>query len=116
MQPDRRDHHLLVHQLLDAVTGRLAPLPGPLAGLLQEEPIDVRVAPVYIGAAAGDERLDPRRRVAERAASALDEALELLLGPSLEEGGPLDRPKLHSDTRRVQIVDHGLADIRDPRV
>src|SRR3989442_9718243 len=93
--------------------GRLAPLGIQLGRLLQKQPIDVAVAPVDIGAAGGDERLDSRGRVAEGAATALDEALELLFSPSSEERRPLDRPQLHPYTGRVEIVDHGLANVGD---
>src|SRR5213594_781175 len=111
--PDRRDHRLLVHELLNPVEGRLALLPVHLARLLAEEPVDVPVAPVDVGAAGGDERLDSRGRVAEGAAAALDEALELLFRPPPEEGHALDRPQLHPDTGRVEVVDHGLANVGD---
>src|SRR5262249_31770124 len=58
---DRRDHRLLVHELLDTVQRRLAPLLVELGALLAEEPVDVRVAAVHVRAAGRDEGLDPRR-------------------------------------------------------
>src|SRR5262249_28063971 len=57
-----------------------------------------------------------RGGVTEGAAAALDEALELLVRPSLEEGRALDRPELHADSCRVEIVDHRLAGVRDAGV
>jgi len=47
---DRRDDHVVVDQLLDAVHGRLPPLPIQLTRLLPEEPVNVRVASVRVDA------------------------------------------------------------------
>src|SRR5262249_37941469 len=96
--------------------GHLAALEIELGGLLQEEPVDVLVAAVDVRAAGSDERFDSRGGVAEGAAAALDESLELLVAPSSEEGRALDRPKLHADAGGVEIVDDRLADVRDPRI
>src|SRR5262245_23974046 len=113
VQPDRRDHRLVVDELLDPVQRRLPPLGVDLVRLLQEEPVDVLVAPRDIGAAGGDERLDARRRVAEGATAALDEPLELLLRSVREEGSALHRPELHAYAGRVEIVDGRLAHVGD---
>src|SRR3989442_3216316 len=113
VQPDGRDHRLVVNELLDPVQHRLAPLGVELGGLLPEEPVDVRVAAGDVGTAGGHERLDAGGRVAEGAAAALDQPLELLLGPAPEEGHPFDRPQPHPDPDRVEIVDDGLADVGD---
>ena len=59
---------LLVDELLDAVQERLALLAVQLARLLLEQPVDVGVAAVGVGAARDDEGLEPGGRVAERAA------------------------------------------------
>src|SRR5262245_14542208 len=92
---------------------RLAPLRVDLVRLLLEEAVDVGVTTVDIGAASGDERLDSRRGVAESAAGAVDEPLVLLFGPALKVGRPLDGTEPHPDARRVEIVNHGLANVGD---
>jgi hypothetical protein len=74
-----------VDELLDAVQRGLAPLRVEIARLLQEEPVDVGIASVDVGAARGDERFDSRGGVAEGAAAALDEALELRSRPALKK-------------------------------
>ena len=60
----------LVDQLLDPLQRGLAALGVELGGLLLEQPVDVGVAAVDVGAAGGDEGLQPRGRVAEGAARA----------------------------------------------
>src|SRR5437870_5836611 len=54
---DRRDDHVVVDQLLDAVHGRLPPLPIQLTRLLPEEPVNVRVASVRVDATPHEELL-----------------------------------------------------------
>src|SRR5262245_25324950 len=88
VQPDWRDDRLVVHQLLDAIQRRLAPLRIDLVRLLLEEAVDVGVATVNIAAAPGDECLDSRRGIAESAAGAVDAPFVLLFGPAL----PARRP------------------------
>src|SRR5438270_10364093 len=61
---DRREHHALVDELLDAMQQRLALLGIDLDRLFAEEPVDVGIAAVGADAAGDDERLDARRRVA----------------------------------------------------
>src|SRR6266581_2841797 len=56
--PDRKDHGLFVDQLLDAMEERLPLFRIELARLLLEEPVDVGISPVGVGAARDDERLD----------------------------------------------------------
>src|SRR2546425_7235370 len=92
--PDWRVDGLLVHELLDVVEHRLAPLPVELAGLLSEEPVDVGIAAVDVGTTGGDEGLEADRRVPEGAADAVDDVLQLLLLVRLEEARPLERPDL----------------------
>src|SRR5215470_19253039 len=116
VEPDRRDHRLLVDQLLESMQGRLAALGIELRRLLQEEPVDVGIASVHVGTTRGDEGLDPRRGVAEGPAATLDQTLELLLGPSLEERHPLDRPEPHADAGGVEVVDDRFADVGDRSV
>src|SRR4029450_12737394 len=104
VEPDGRDDHLLVDELLDAVQGRLAPLRVQLVRLLLEEAVDIGVAAVDVRAAPDDEGLDSSRGIAEGAAGAGDEPLVFLFGPSLEVGRPLDRAEPHADTGGVEIV------------
>src|SRR5207245_8966279 len=66
-----------------------------------------------VGAAGGHERFHARGGVAEGAAATLDEALELLLGPSSEERDARDGAEPHADAGRIEIVDDGLADVGD---
>jgi hypothetical protein len=56
--PDRRDHRVLVNQLLDLVQGRLAMLVVQLCRLFLEKCVDVWVAPVGLGPALDDKGLD----------------------------------------------------------
>src|SRR5207245_9789089 len=92
--PDRRVDHALVDELLDPVQHRLAPLVIELCRLLAEQAVDVGVAAVDVGAARGDERLQPRGGVTEGAAGALDDVLELLLAVPAEECRALERAEL----------------------
>src|SRR5580704_19138175 len=73
--PDRRDGRLFINQLLDFSECLAALLRVELDRLLLEQLIDVGIAAVRIGAAPDDERREPRRRVAEGAAAALDDVL-----------------------------------------
>src|SRR3989442_7231194 len=107
--PDRRVDGFVVHELLDPVEHRLAPLTIELTGLLSEEPVDVGIATVDVGTAGGDERLEADRRIPAGAADAVDEILELLLLVRLEEARPLERPHSRSDSHRLEIAGRGLA-------
>src|SRR5262245_31655681 len=89
--PDRSEHRLVVHELLDAVQGRLAALAVELRRLLPEEAVDVGITAVHVGAAGHDERFEASRRVAERGTRAQHEILERLLDLSLVVGRPLER-------------------------
>src|SRR3989441_1438729 len=109
--PDRRDHRLVVHELLDPLERRLAPLPVHLARLLAEEPVDVRVAAVDVGATGGDERLEAGRRVPEGPGAALDDVPELLLPVLGEERRALERPELGPDADRLQVIHDGLREV-----
>src|SRR6266508_830162 len=55
--PDRREHGLVVHELLELVEDRLAALGVQLGRLLAEEAFDVRVTAIAVEA-----ELDPKRR------------------------------------------------------
>src|SRR5262245_53491296 len=96
--------------------GRLAPLGIELDCLLAEEPIDVGMTSVGVGAARDHEGLDPGGRVPEGSAGALDDALVRFLGISLEEGRPLEGPQPGPDPDRPEIVDHGLGDVGEDDV
>src|SRR5262245_9949635 len=76
---DGREHGALVHQLLDAVQGRLAALAVALYGLLLDEALDVGIGPVRVDAAGRHPRLQPSRRVAVRAVGEIHERAWLLL-------------------------------------
>src|SRR5688572_27957210 len=89
--PARREHHLVLSELLDLLEHRLAPLAVHLDRLVAKEPGDVGIAAVGVGAAAADEGVDARLHDAERAAAALDDAPQLLLAVALEERRPLER-------------------------
>src|SRR5439155_10204750 len=110
--PDRREHRLLVDELLDAMERRLAALLVELGTLLPEEPVDVGIAAVHVGAPRGHEGLEPGRRVAERGARAQDEVLELLLDLTLVVRRSLEGPELHANAGGLKIVGHGLRDAR----
>src|SRR5262249_62419837 len=80
VQPDGRDDHFFLDELLDLVQRRLTPLGVELVGLLLEEAVDIGIAAVDVRAAAGDEGLDAGGGIAERAAGAVDEPFVALLG------------------------------------
>src|SRR5262249_21108198 len=63
--PDRRVDGLVVHELLDPVEHRLAPLAVELAGLFSEESVDVGGAAVGVGYAGGDASLETAVRHAD---------------------------------------------------
>src|SRR5262245_10724795 len=106
--PERREHGLLVHELLDAVERRLAPLAIELPGLLAKESVDIGIAPVDVHAAGRHEGLDAGGGVAEQRAVGVHEVLEFLFGKRFHEGGPLERSDLQAETNAAQIVDDGL--------
>src|SRR5262245_27513573 len=62
--PDRQVHRLVVDELLDAVKDRFALLAVQLAGLLGEEPVDVRIASISVAPGRDGERLEPGGRIA----------------------------------------------------
>src|SRR5262245_47660039 len=94
-----------MQELLDAMQSCFASLPVRLCGLFLEEPFDVRIAPIDIGAAGGDEGLDPGGRAAEAAAAGVDEISKLLVGESLDERRPLERAKFSADGDGGQVID-----------
>src|SRR5438552_9350031 len=106
--PDRKDHGLDVDQLLDAMEKRLALLRVELTRLLLEEPVDVGVPPVGVGAARDHERLQPGGRVAKDAAQSVDNVLELLLLIRLEEPRPPEPPAPRLAAGGLKIVEDRL--------
>src|SRR5215831_20996190 len=72
---DRRDHRLIGDDLLDLVERGFTLLPVELLGLLLEEVVDLRQRAVRVQAALGEERLEPRRRIAGRTGRADQQAL-----------------------------------------
>src|SRR5262244_2046649 len=116
VEPDGRDDHLVLDELLDLVQRRFTPFGVELVGLLLEQAVDIGIVAINVRAAADDEGLDPGRGVAEGATGAVDEPLVALLGPPLEVGCPLDRAEPHANAGRIEVVDHGLADVHDRSV
>ena len=102
----------LVHELLDLVQHRRALLGVELGLLLLEQRIDVGVAAVDVSAAFCHEGLQTRGSVAEGAAGTLDDVLEALLRISLEEGCPLERAQPGAYAYGLEVVEHGLGQIR----
>src|SRR5204863_1063457 len=102
--PDRRVHRLVVDELLDPVQRGFAAGAVERGGLLANEPVDVGVASIDVRSGADREHLEPRGRVAEGAADAVGQILQLLFLVGLEEGGTLDRPELHADADRLQLA------------
>src|SRR5437660_11454829 len=78
--PDRREHRLLVNELLEAPQGRAPPLGVHLRRLFSEDSVEVVIGAVDIGPARVHEGLNARGRSAEGAAGAMDGALRLLHG------------------------------------
>src|SRR5256712_9878508 len=113
--PDRKDHGLVVDQLLDALEKRRSLLRVELTRLLLAEPVDGGVPPVGVGAARDHERLQPGGRVAEDAAQPVDDVLELLLLIRLEEPRPLERAEPRLDADGLKIVEDRLAAHAGPR-
>src|SRR5262245_9071822 len=91
---------------------RLATLASELGGLLTEEPVDVEIAAVHVGAAGGHEGLQPGRRIAERRARAEHEVLELLLELSFVVRRSLECPEPHANAGGLKIVGYGFGDAR----
>src|SRR5437660_2153997 len=110
--PDRRVNRLVVEELLDLVQERRALLLIQLGGLLLEKLVDVGVVAIGISAALDDIGLQAGRGVAERAAAALNDVLELFVAIRLEEGRPLEWPQPGADSYFAQVVDHRLAEVR----
>src|SRR2546428_552387 len=94
---ERGEQHPLVHELLDPVQNRRAPLRIQLARLLLIEAVDVREATVGPGPGREHERLDAGRGVAGGGAADPREGLELLLLVALLEARPLQAPKLRAE-------------------
>src|SRR5215471_10865208 len=86
---DRREQGALVHELLDAMQDRLAPLSISLDGLFLEQALDVGRGTIGVGAAGGHECLQPRGRVAVGAEGEVHEGARLLFPELAVEGGAL---------------------------
>src|SRR6516162_8931073 len=115
--PDRREHHLLVDELLHLSEDRTALFLVEFVGLLRIERVDVGVAAIGEGAALDGERGHPGRRIAERAARAADRpAAVLLAGVRGDKPGALDRLQCSADAHCLEIVDADLADVGVGRV
>src|ERR1700686_520657 len=101
--PDRRVDRPLVDRLLHLVQDRLAFLMIELDRLLLVELVEIGVAAVNKNAALGDMSLEAGCGVAKGARTRLNDVLERLFGVPLDEGRPLDRPKLRPDADRLEI-------------
>src|SRR5262245_40547109 len=82
---DRREHHAIDRELLDAMEQRFALARVALARLLVEQIVEIRVAAVRVAALGIHERLDPARRIARVADRGHEEPAKLLLAPGSQE-------------------------------
>src|SRR5207248_11589242 len=106
--PDRQVHRLLVNELLDPMHDRLALPDVELGALLPEQDVDIGISAVGVDATGRHERLEPGVGVAEDAAEAVDDVLQLLLLIRLEERRTLERSQPGADADRLQVVDERL--------
>src|SRR5260370_29420882 len=103
--PDRRIDGPFGEDLLQLVQDLDALLAVQLDRLLLVERVDVGIIAVDVGAAFDDVSFDAGCSVAEGAAAAQDEVLELLVGICLDKGRSLERPQLDADPGRLKIVE-----------
>jgi hypothetical protein len=80
--------------------------------LLLVELVEIGITPVGKNTALDNMRFEARRSVAKRPGSGLNDVLECLFGETLDECGPLDRPKLGPNADRPRVVENRLPDIR----
>src|SRR5437660_11473882 len=109
---DRRHQRLIGDDLLDLMEQGFALLSIELLGLLLEEVVDLGQRAVRIEAALGEERLEPRRRVAGRAGRADQEPLQLLLVPGGHERRALHCAHPGADPDALEIAADGLGQRR----
>src|SRR5438128_1861953 len=107
---DRPHQRLIGDDLLDLMEQGLALLAVELVGLLLEEVVDLGQRAVRVKPALGEERLEPRRRVAGGAGRADEEPLQLLLVPRGHERGSLHRPHPGADPDALEIAAHRLGE------
>src|SRR5262245_64546030 len=94
---DRREHRLIVHDLLDSVQHRLATLLVHLGRLIAEEPVDLRIAAVRANTRGDHERFAAGRRVACGRGAHGHEVLEGLVLVRRVEAGALHRLQARPD-------------------
>src|SRR5262250_3397495 len=87
-----------------------------LSRLLSKQRVDVGVVAIDELPAFHHEHFQPRRRVAERTRSSLDEVLELFLGIALEEARTFNGTDLNSNAGFSKIVDDSLCDVGVGRI
>jgi len=87
-----------------------------LDSLLLIELVEIGVVAVNKNAALGDVSLEAGCGVAKGTGTRLNDVPERLFGISLDEGRPLDRPKLRPDADRLEIVENRLSDVGVGRV
>src|SRR5712691_6564113 len=114
--PDRRGDHPLVYELLDLVQQRFTLGVVEFHRLLLKQRVDFGIAAVGIGAALDGKGFEARGSVAEGGAAAHDQVFVFLFRIALEKCGALDRPQIGPDAGLAQVVDDGLADIRESRI
>src|SRR5262249_6640849 len=86
---ERGKHYPLHRELRNLVQQGPPPSPVALPRLLLKQRIDLRIAPIRVGAFGGDERLDPGCGVAGGSRGGDDQAAQLLLTPGRIKGGPV---------------------------
>src|SRR4029453_19207532 len=83
-----------------------------LAGLLNGEVVDVRVAAERVDTVPDEIVLHPAPGVPLPAGARLQDSGDLLVLPGAEEGRALHRPELGANTHGGQVVGDGLGDGR----
>src|SRR3989442_4832555 len=108
----------VVEDLLDLVQQRLALLHVQLPDLTLEEILDLGNDAGRIGGPLAGVRLEPRRRIATRAADADDHVFELAVAPGRGQSRALHGPDLRADPDGLEVPGQRLAhrDIGRPRV
>src|SRR5256712_4412269 len=115
---DRDVGHPVVEDLLDLVQQRLALLHVQLPDLTLEEILDLGDDAGRISPTLADVRLEPRGRIATRAADADDHVFELAVAPGRGQSRALHGPDLRADPDSLEVPGQRLAhrDIGRPRI
>src|SRR5262249_150955 len=110
---NRSKHHALDSELLNVVQncfpfGAVALLP-----LLLEECIDIWITPIGIGPLGVHKRFHTRPALPGPPTPRPEDPAHLFLPPGRIKGGPLHGPHAHPNADRVQVIHHGLADLKE---